>query len=110
MLSCDRDIRAARTVILVLGLALIALGIAAVCGLLFVLALSRGGQGWVNADAAFTTFAAGSVWTLLAGGFAVWLSRRMYSRTLWPAGLFCVALGAVPVVLAAASVFSGHTR
>ncbi|MET9265553.1 hypothetical protein [Amycolatopsis sp. NPDC004079] len=100
----------ARTVILVLGLALIALGIAAVCGLLFVLALSRGGQGWVNADAAFTTFAAGAVWTLLTGGFAVRLSRRMYSRTLCPAGMFCVALGAIPAVLAAAGVFSGHSR
>ncbi|MGW4397110.1 hypothetical protein ACWEHA_17635 [Amycolatopsis nivea] len=101
-----RDIRAARTVVLVLGLALVALGVAAVCGLLFVLALSRGGQGWVNAEAAFAMFAAGAVWTLLAGGFAVWLSRRMYSRTLWPAGLFCVALGAIPVVLAAAGVLS----
>lgn len=101
-----RNFRTARTVILVLGLALITLGIAAVCGLLFIVALSRGGQGWVNAGAAFAMFATGAVWTMLAGGFAVWLSRRMYSRTLWPAGLFCVALGAVPVVLAAAGVFS----
>jgi len=53
----------------------------------------------------FTVFAVAAGWTMLAGGFAVWSSRRTRSRTIWLAGLPCVALGAVPTAVVAVELF-----
>ncbi|MEV6647962.1 hypothetical protein [Amycolatopsis sp. NPDC051371] len=84
-----------------LGLVLISLGIAAAGALLLFAFLARGGRDWAGSETTFTMFAAAAGWTVLAGGFAVWLSRGTRSRTIWLAGLSCVALGAVPTVIVA---------
>lgn len=91
----------AKTVVMTLGFVLIALGIAATGALLLLLALSRGGRDWASSGTTFTLFALAAGWTILAGGFAVWSSRRTRSRTIWLAGLPCVALGAVPTAIVA---------
>jgi hypothetical protein len=91
----------AKTVVTTLGFALIALGIAATGALLLLLALTHGSRDWADSGTTFTLFAVAAGWTMLAGGFAVWSSRRTRSRTIWLAGLPCVALGAVPTAIVA---------
>jgi hypothetical protein len=96
-----RNTRVAKTVVMTLGFVLIALGIAATGALLLLLALARGSRDWAGSGTTFTLFAVAAGWTTLAGGFAVWSSRRTRSRTIWLAGLPCVALGAVPTAIVA---------
>lgn len=96
-----RSVRVAKTVVMTLGFVLIALGIVAAGALLLLLALARGDRDWAGSETTFTMFAAGSGWTVLTGGFAVWLSRRTRSRTIWLAGLPCIALGSVPAAVVA---------
>ncbi|MEV6823543.1 hypothetical protein [Amycolatopsis sp. NPDC051102] len=87
-----------------LGITLIALGIAAAGALLLLLALTRNSRDWAGSGTTFTLFAVAAGWTMLAGGFAVRSSRRTRSRTIWLAGLPCVALGAVPAAIVAVDV------
>jgi hypothetical protein len=84
-----------------LGIVLIALGIAAAGALLLFLALAGGGRDWADAEATFAVLVVAAAWTVLAGGVAVWLSRRTSSRTIWLTGLPCLALGAVPAAVLA---------
>jgi hypothetical protein len=84
-----------------LGLVLISLGIAGAGALLLFVALARGGRDWAGSETTFTVLAVAAGWTALAGGYAVWLSRRTRRRTIWLAGLSCVALGAVPAAVVA---------
>jgi len=65
--------------------------------LILFVALARGGRDWAGAEPTFTVLAAAAGWTVLAGGSAVWLSRR----TRWLAGLSCLAFGAVPAAAVA---------
>ncbi|GHG31307.1 MULTISPECIES: hypothetical protein [Amycolatopsis] len=62
-----------------------------------LLAATRGSQDWADSGTTFTLLS----WTVLAGGFAVWSSRLTRSRTIWLAGLPCVALGAMPTAIVA---------
>jgi hypothetical protein len=96
-----RSVRVAKTVVMTLGIVLIALGIAAVGALLLFLALAGGGRDWAGAEATFAVLVVASAWTVSAGGVAVWLSRRTSGRTIWLAGLPCLALGAVPAAVVA---------
>jgi hypothetical protein len=91
----------ARAVVTTSGLVLIALGVVASGALLLFFALAHGGRDWAGSEATFTMFIAGAGWTVLAGGFAMWVSRRTRSRTIWLAGLPCIALGAIPAAIVA---------
>jgi hypothetical protein len=98
------NVRVAKTVVMTLGFVLIALGTAAAGAVLLLFALARGGRDWAESGATFTLFAVAAGWTMVAGGFAVWSSRRTRSRTIWLAGLPCVVLGAVPTAIVAVDV------
>ncbi|MEU4249323.1 hypothetical protein AB0F15_18120 [Amycolatopsis sp. NPDC026612] len=96
-----RSVRAAKAVVTALGLVLVSLGIAATGALLLFVASARGDRDWAGSGTTVTTFAVAAGWTVVAGASAIRVSRRPRSRTIWLAGLSCVALGAVPTAVVA---------
>ncbi|WP_432850466.1 hypothetical protein ACQPXB_07960 [Amycolatopsis sp. CA-161197] len=99
-----RTERVAGIVITALGGFLIALGVAAAMGLAFLMSLAHSNRDFAGSGGTFTAFGLAAAWTILAGAAAIRVSRRARARTVWLAGLPCIALGAVPAAVVAVDV------
>ncbi|MET7998221.1 hypothetical protein ABZU76_45805 [Amycolatopsis sp. NPDC005232] len=99
-----RSERVAKIVITVLGGFLVALGVSAAAGLVFLMALAHSNRDFAGSGGMFTTFGLAAAWTILGGAAAIQASRRARTRAIWLTGLPCLTLGAVPAAVVAVDV------